>query len=566
MPTLLFRSFQYLMILCLSTLFVTVLCSAQQSTTGSKLGPGVRGPQEGEYSIPPGTALAQIRETYEKRRTTNLFPADQEDKSPLPEWFRKYLRDQLRLTQSGLYQYPRVAEQVFDWMLAHPNLDVAQPSEGIGRSVVLATGTVGDVNITSFDERNSESSVAIDYANPQYLIAASNNIKTSGRQKQFYSSDGGKTWKATELPLAEGKALHSDPAVAFASDGAAWAATIGINNTGSSLQIQTYKSIDHGATWSFVATISAGSNNDKEMMVIDAYPTSPYKDHIYIAWDVPGQGVRFSYSTDRGATWSRPASLSTDSAIGVHLATGPQGELYIGWPDVTSRNIFVRRSADGGKTFGPAQKIAQTSAAYEITIPPMCRRNALIYLSLGVDRSTSSRKGRVYAAWTDLDGQGQPGCNGNSGSTTGNASIHLSYSNNGGTTWSSPRPVGPAKAHVDHFNQWLDVDPEDGSLYVLYYSTSGDNSRHSTNVYLAKSSDGQDTWSETKLSSASTDETESTADQGNQYGDYNGLVAYKTVVHGTWTDRRTGVPGSKEQIFTNAPTADPHTTEAPAKQ
>lgn len=47
------------------------------------------------------------------------------------------------------------------------------------------------------------------------------------------------------------------------------------------------------------------------------------------------------------------------------------------------------------------------------------------------------------------------------------------------------------------------------------------------------------------------DETADQADSGNQYGDYGGLAVYRGVAHPTWTDRRTGTPGGKEQIFTS---------------
>src|SRR5262249_3493878 len=145
-----------------------------------------------------------------------------------------------------------------------------------------------NIDLTNLDERNSESFIAQDYNHPRFLIAASNNIKTSGQQRQFFSTDGGTTWGRTELPLPPGIALHSDPALAFSSDGTAWACTLGIDNFGSQILVQLFKSTDHGATWRFVSTASRGRNNDKELMWIDTSPTSPFKDFIYLAWDVPG--------------------------------------------------------------------------------------------------------------------------------------------------------------------------------------------------------------------------------------------------------------------------------------
>src|SRR5712691_11584821 len=320
-------------------------------------------PSRWDVKVREGTKLAEIKATYETR--ARVMMTDLEDKAPLPHWFRGYLRDNLsELPASGPYQYPRVAVEIFEWMLAHPNLE---PPRSAMRSParVSATRRVrvgGNINITSLDERNSESAIAVDYSNPKYLISAANNISGSGRQRQFYSSDGGSSWSKTELPLASGTAFQSDPSVAFTTDGTTWAATLGINSSGSSIKAQLYKSTDHGATWSFVSTVSSGNNNDKEMMWIDTHSASPYKDYIYLAWDVPGSGMRFVRSTDKGVTWPAVQSLSTDSAIGAHLSTGPSGELYVAWPDTTSRQLRVRKSTDGGATFAAAKVIATTNA------------------------------------------------------------------------------------------------------------------------------------------------------------------------------------------------------------
>jgi len=509
-------------------------------------------PAQWEAHVPEFTALAQIRDTYDKRRSVQMHTADLEDQSPQPFWFRAYLRDHLHeLPTRGRYQYPRVAQQILQWMLTHPDLQVPAAARRTLAAAAVNSITVGkNINISNFNERNSESAAAVDPVKPQYVIAGSNNITGSGRQKQFYSRDAGATWRATELPLAAGTAFHSDPAVGFTTDGTAWAATLGINNTGSSILVQVYKSIDHGATWSFVATVSSGTNNDKEMLAVDTHAASPFKDNIYLAWDVPGSGIRFTRSTDKGATWAPTMSLSSDGAIGVHLATGPMGELYLAWPDTNSSELRVRKSADGGATFGSTAVIGKTNASYEIAIPAMCQRQALIYLAIGVDGSTGVRKGKVYASWTDRNGSApDPGCTGVT--ATSNTNVYFSGSSDGGNTWSAARVVHSDPPHTDQFNQWIDVDPDDGRIHVIFYNTSDDSTRVKTHIYYVASDDGGSTWvDERKITSAQTDETVSGADKGNQYGDYNGLVAYRKVAHPVWTDRRQGVPGGKEQIFT----------------
>ncbi len=526
-------------------------------------------PSGWDVQVKEKTRLETIKQIYE-RRPIRMLATDIEDRSPLPAWFRAYLRDNLpSIPISGRYQYPRVAQEILEWMLAHPDLQAAPPTSGKMSAKKLAkiVKVGGNINLTNLDERNSESFIAQDHNHPEFLIAASNNLSTSGRQRQFFSTDGGQTWGKTELPLVAGTALHSDPALAFSLNGTAWAATLGIDSLGTQILVQLFKSIDHGATWNFVSTVSTDRNNDKELMWIDTYQGSPFKDFIYLAWDVPGSGMRFRRSTDGGVSWEPETILSTESAIGCHLATGPSGEIYVAWPAINSRELRIAKSIDGGATFQAPKVITITNSSYEMSIPAMCQRNALLYTSIGVDRSNGPRKGTVYAAWTDLDGTGSdPGCAGTSSGL--HSRVFISASTDGGKMWSTPRTiqVNPASAPVaDQFNQWMDIDPDNGNIHVMFYDTRDDLTRRKTNVYYIASKDGGATWSdETRVSSEQTDETTTGADSGNQYGDYNGIAAFRDVAFPSWTDRRSSNPITREQIFTAAvnrsKTAEPEGT------
>jgi hypothetical protein len=117
-------------------------------------------------------------------------------------------------------------------------------------------------------------------------------------------------------------------------------------------------------------------------------------------------------------------------------------------------------------------------------------------------------------------------------------------------TWAAPRVVHTDPPSTDQFNPWMDVDPEDGTLHVMFYDTRGDPNRRMTNVYYVSSKDGGTTWAgESKVSSEMTDETASDA-EFNQYGDYSGLAAFRNVAFPVWTDRRGTNSTLKEQIFT----------------
>lgn len=453
------------------------------------------------------------------------------------------------LPTQGPHQYPLFATQLLEWMAAHQDLQVPPAGAQAATTADIRNLSVGtNINIVEVATRHSEPFVALDIHSPQHLIAAANNNSGSGRQSQFYSVNGGATWGRIELPLIDTD-THCDPALAWSTDGTAWSSVIGLRWDTPESAVQLFRSLDRGATWSYVVTLSDVPGNDKEMVWIDNHVTSPFKNNIYVAWDVAGKGVRFSRSADSGATWSPVVDLSNDVALGVHLTTGPAGELYVAWPDTDSRELRIRKSTNGGITFDRPQMIAKTNDAFKVFIPAMCRRGALIYLTLTTDRSQSWRHGWIYATWMDRNGRSDdPGCLGNTSES--NSNIYFSRSNDGGATWSSPVVLHTDLARTDQFNPWMEVDQYDGTLYVSFYDTRDDLWRTETNLYTISSPDGGSTWvEETRVSEVSTDE--STPEAGaNQFGDYAGLAVYHGVGHPVWTDRRSGVPGNVEQIFT----------------
>ncbi len=80
-----------------------------------------RYPAEWEIVVPAGTRLDSLRREFD--RQIRALPArDLEDRSPIPIWFRVYLRKQNPdLPTSGPYQYPRTAPRLLRWMLEHPD-------------------------------------------------------------------------------------------------------------------------------------------------------------------------------------------------------------------------------------------------------------------------------------------------------------------------------------------------------------------------------------------------------------------------------------------------------------
>jgi len=78
-------------------------------------------PAEWEVEVPAGTKLDKLRKRLDAE--FSLLPEkDIEDTTPLPIWFRVYMRKQFpRLSNSGPYQYPRTAGRRLQRMLSNPD-------------------------------------------------------------------------------------------------------------------------------------------------------------------------------------------------------------------------------------------------------------------------------------------------------------------------------------------------------------------------------------------------------------------------------------------------------------
>jgi hypothetical protein len=473
--------------------------------------------------------------------------------------------------------YPLVLKEVLEWMETHQDLRPGQPNASMlpGRTFgdldmdeedgatvamsrfgpVVALGATAGTNVRTSGAQTvsrSESDIRINYWDPTKIIAASNNIGGSGMQGQYYSSDGGVTWGQSNLPLASGDAFHSDPTVDWSSDGTAWSTTMGINSGSTVLKVQSYRSANGGATWTFDGTISGSqTNTDKQMQWIDHSASSPYANNNYVIWH-NGNPAFMNRRTSSG--WGAPIQVSdaqaTGTCIGADVKSNSAGDVFGFFPDTGSRGIYVVKSTNGGTSYGAPVKLVTTYDSYDIGVPSFSSRRILVYVSGGAYKNGTTNN--VYALWSDLSGDSgcttatnEPGTN---VSSTCKTRIWFSRSTDGGATWSARVKINNQSGLNDQFNQFLAVDETNGNIGAIYYDTVADAGRKKVDVYYQLSTDGGVTWqAAVKVTTAMTDETVTGADSGNQFGDYNSLSGYANAFFPSWTDRRNS---AKEEIWT----------------
>ncbi|NWF89700.1 MAG: exo-alpha-sialidase [Ignavibacteriaceae bacterium] len=376
----------------------------------------------------------------------------------------------------------------------------------------------------SFDPE--EVTIAINTKNPNQLAAGANI-------RYFYgSSDSGLTWNQSDMTSTLG--VWGDPCLIY--DGLGNLFYAHLSNPPSPGywidRIVVQKSTDNGMTWNQGSGIGFNSpkNQDKEWLAVDLQDT-PYKNFLYITWtefddygssnSLDSSRILFSRSTDNGITWSTPARVSdkggncVDGDLTVEGAVptvGTNGEIYTAWSGPLG--IMFDKSTDGGLTWGDDIFVSNQPGSWDFDIPGISRCNGLPITAC--DTSKTFTRGNIYILWGDQR-------NG-----TDNTDIFISKSIDGGQTWSQPLMVNNDNTTRHQFFPWLAIDQTTGHLFVVFYdrrNTTG----VATDVYIAKSIDGGETFENFRIS-----ESSFTPSNKVFFGDYSNIAAFNRKVYPIW--------------------------------
>jgi hypothetical protein len=440
----------------------------------------------------------------------------------------------------GTQQRNGVPQQAGDTLFSRPHdifpeeLMKQMPRPGSGR-MPFSTGAAPsslypNVNVSVDTFPQNEPSVRISRKHPNRVIAAWRDFSTGvnpaiRRVGYSLSTDGGSTWSPSALlPIVDPVHLRaSDPAVGVDTAGNFYIATISINNTNNDGKILVFRSTNEGETFDSadIAPSSPGTAfDDKEYIVSDLNPASPFANTLYISWTrfgTPG-GIQLTRSTDHGHTWSPMVQVSDGTGVqGSDPAIGPNGEVYVVW---AGAGVMFDKSTDGGTTFGVDSTISPVSSLHG-------------FPSIAVDQSGGTRNGTIYVTWSDA--------------RNGDDDVFLSSSTNGGTSWSPPVRVNDDPIHNNRLQYWpwLAVDNL-GQVALVYYDTRNTVDNTIFEAYLATSLDGGQTFTNTLLSSQPSPQNTPNSDV--RFGDYIGIDAWDSRIVPVWTDERAG--GYNMDIYT----------------
>lgn len=229
-----------------------------------------------------------------------------------------------------------------------------------------------------------------------------------------WSSNGGTSWTdAGALPTQGlGDVFYGDPVTVADPAGHWYMADLWRPSGGSAT---TGITVSH-ATWSgaspvfgapVVIATSPTDYLDKPWLAVD-----PASGIVFIAYvrffGAGGQRIEFSRSLDHGATWSVPVAMTvtaTSYPMAPRLQVGPSGELYLAYYANDRGDgedyLRVRQSTDQGVSFGPEHNIGGRPYWNNYFSGPAGynRERVVALVSIDVDRSSSPRRGTLYAAW-----------------------------------------------------------------------------------------------------------------------------------------------------------------------
>jgi len=230
------------------------------------------------------------------------------------------------------------------------------------------------------------------------------------------------------------------------------------------------RSTDYGATWQRPVTISQNPDPRAQMS-----PPSMQSDAtgIALAWRVKKPGsktIYFTRSKDRGQTWpAEPTALIREgSPFSPGLSANPGSHLYLMWQDEERpvRDLKFMASSDAGSTW-PAQPISLTAH--------LAAKGAHVYDST----FASDQTGRVYVAWHETG-------------VAPSRRIVFTRSADFGQSWlSEPMAI---RALTDttgpRFTSPVLIADTAGHVYLAWNETHSAGS----DIYMTRSDDGGTTW------------------------------------------------------------------------
>jgi hypothetical protein len=223
-------------------------------------------------------------------------------------------------------------------------------------------------------------------------------------------------------------------------------------------------------------SVTLGHVEDKQWIAVNHVVGNVNADHVYAMWTTfngsNGNGkLRIAVSRDRGATFAKATTLdtpnyTTPATTYVYPSIDAAGVLYVafvGGFDTKNKNrvgaIYVTKSVDDGRTFGPYVKVAEAGENPNGYLPNTNFRDGIIENFA----ASPTYPGHGYVTWEDWD------------FARGQFDVKFSQTVDGGNTWSAPVILNDAanSATTDQFQPSVAAG-SGGAVAVAFYDRRAD--------------------------------------------------------------------------------------------
>ncbi len=356
---------------------------------------------------------------------------------------------------------------------------------------------------------NNEPDVNVDPADPKHLVASSNDYDSNG--DEFYTSfDGGRTWATGDMSLEGSDRIGSDPVTVFdVKHGTVIHSSLNFKFDGSDGDLVVSLSRNGGLHWGEPVVVSDGQGadnaptqlfNDKEWMVTDNNPRSPFYGRTYLTWSLfvshhgnyASSAIYESHSDNGGYSWSPRQEISGFDRTCTYQESGranqcdenqfsvptvkSDGSVYVAFQNGQHEaawepgeqfedQYMVVRSHDGFRTFSSPVHVVDLEDGSRDYPMNVSGRQTLTGMQARVNSAgniVAKPNGQLAVVFSDNRAGRHDVAN-----PVTNTNVYLMTSFDG-VHWDGPVAVDTRAG--DQWFPWVDANPVTGQLGVLYNS------------------------------------------------------------------------------------------------